>query len=538
LGINQSKKRGECSYHLCDKKQVEVYKCKYCNEYFCKDHIKAKKPMVAPFRSTDFERQMEWKDKTGHPCLHYLEHIIQKEKQMKHEDALKSMPIVKHFSKKTRHKLTEPEIWRKDKPIPELEGLPDLENNNNEETKNTKEEEKLDKKLVTCDKCGRKIPEKEARKTYSTKDGTIISCSSCYSFGNKDLDKSADTKQEPKSIWKQKGKNYLKKIKNFFISNRKPLYKHPNKVISWFFSKKKPWSKLRYEEFGVHFTVFICSLFLFWMIQANLGQLNELKLLFIKTGSLVLLILFFVIIWAVYRLLKNLKYGIRGLANGYKTIASIVAIIFCFYLFLHPTIAINPITSFDYDSLNPLEIEWNFNYTDTNDNTNDYYDWNDDSSQDEIFPVVDIVLLELEIHDLINSERQNNGLSTLEWDSDLADIARDHSQDMVDNNFFSHENLVGQDPTDRAKAAGYNCYKNFGSYYTDGIAENIALTPTGNVIGCGDVHSMQEIAECTVDGWMMSPGHRENILTSTYDKEGIGVAVTGYVTYYITQDFW
>jgi uncharacterized protein YkwD len=49
---------------------------------------------------------------------------------------------------------------------------------------------------------------------------------------------------------------------------------------------------------------------------------------------------------------------------------------------------------------------------------------------------------------------------------------------------------------------------------------------------------MQEIAECTVNGWMDSYGHRQNILTSTYDKEGIGVAVTEYNTYYITQDFW
>jgi uncharacterized protein YkwD len=37
---------------------------------------------------------------------------------------------------------------------------------------------------------------------------------------------------------------------------------------------------------------------------------------------------------------------------------------------------------------------------------------------------------------------------------------------------------------------------------------------------------MVEIAQSTVSGWMESPGHRENILTSTYDSEGIGITVS------------
>lgn len=146
--------------------------------------------------------------------------------------------------------------------------------------------------------------------------------------------------------------------------------------------------------------------------------------------------------------------------------------------------------------------------------------------------------LELKIHTMVNNERQNYGLSSLRYDTNLADIARKHSEDMVNRHFFDHINPDGQDPTTRAKSVGYPCYKNFGSYYRDGIAENIGLTPIGNVVGCGDVYSMEDIARCCVSCWMNSLGHRQNILESSYDKEGIGVAVSSDNKVYITQDFW
>jgi uncharacterized protein YkwD len=70
-----------------------------------------------------------------------------------------------------------------------------------------------------------------------------------------------------------------------------------------------------------------------------------------------------------------------------------------------------------------------------------------------------------------NAERKSKDLHSLKWDSKLATIARDHSLDMVENDFFDHENLKGEDPTDRAKRHGYSVTKDYGSYYTVGIAE-------------------------------------------------------------------
>ncbi|PKL57999.1 MAG: CAP domain-containing protein, partial [Methanomicrobiales archaeon HGW-Methanomicrobiales-5] len=158
-------------------------------------------------------------------------------------------------------------------------------------------------------------------------------------------------------------------------------------------------------------------------------------------------------------------------------------------------------------------------------------------------PVIDISTLESRIHEGINQQRKNNGLSSLSYDSSLASIAREHSADMARNNYFAHVNLQGLDPSGRGNQAGYSCYKNYGSYYTTGIAENIMQNnlydsiTTYNGIPRYAWNSQEEIAQSTVSGWMNSPGHRKNILTSTYDREGIGVAIAADDKVYITQDF-
>jgi len=155
-------------------------------------------------------------------------------------------------------------------------------------------------------------------------------------------------------------------------------------------------------------------------------------------------------------------------------------------------------------------------------------------------PVVDKnSLIEQYILDYTNIERSSYGLDELILDSKLSQISQAHSDDMVENDYFSHVNLDGETPTDRAIAADYNVVKYLGDgYYATGIGENIAKMPTGNVIGIGYVSDDAEsIAKAIVDAWMDSPGHRANILNSQYTNMGIGVSFDG--TYYVaTQNFY
>jgi uncharacterized protein YkwD len=151
--------------------------------------------------------------------------------------------------------------------------------------------------------------------------------------------------------------------------------------------------------------------------------------------------------------------------------------------------------------------------------------------------------LEQRVHDLINQQRTAHGLASLRFDPALADIARKHSEDMAAQDYFAHVDPAGQNPTARGIAAGYTCRKNYGSNYSYGIAENLfqnnlysSATFYSNRETVYDWNSPEEIAQTTVSGWMNSTRHRENILTPTFDREGIGVAIAPDDKVYITED--
>jgi len=151
--------------------------------------------------------------------------------------------------------------------------------------------------------------------------------------------------------------------------------------------------------------------------------------------------------------------------------------------------------------------------------------------------------IEIAVHNLVNIEREKAGLNKLLLDEQLSEIARNHSKDMVINDFFSHINLDGQSPTERGLEDGYVCRKDYGSYYTYGIAENLFQTWLYSSVTYynGEMSynwlTVDEIASKTVQKWMKSSGHRQNILNSDYIREGIGVAVSSDYKVYITEDF-
>ncbi len=106
---------------------------------------------------------------------------------------------------------------------------------------------------------------------------------------------------------------------------------------------------------------------------------------------------------------------------------------------------------------------------------------------------------ELEVFNLINQQRNQNGLASLKIDSEVQNVARIKAQDMVNNNYFSHTSPTYGSPFDMLKSFKV-------SYRTAG--ENIA----GNSSNSG-----------AVTAWMNSSGHRANILNSSFNYTGIGV---------------
>jgi len=136
------------------------------------------------------------------------------------------------------------------------------------------------------------------------------------------------------------------------------------------------------------------------------------------------------------------------------------------------------------------------------------------------------------VHILVNKVRTDAGAPPLEYDVRLAQVARDHSLDMVARNFYDHDNPDGEGPSERAARQGYHCRRDFGYAHSIGVAENIFK-------GSGRAYvamSPEEVAIAAMESWLGSSGHRENILDRDYTKEGVGVAFTG-ATVYFTQKF-
>jgi uncharacterized protein YkwD len=165
------------------------------------------------------------------------------------------------------------------------------------------------------------------------------------------------------------------------------------------------------------------------------------------------------------------------------------------------------------------------------------------SAQERGQPQIDAVILELRIHELINAERTTRKLRPLKVEDRLSELARRHSQDMSKRGFFDHINPDGKGPTDRARAGGYTCRKYVGDVIAEGLSENIFQNNLYNrVIFKGDKttyewNTTEEIAQSTVTGWMASPGHRSNILTPAYQREGIGIYIAPNDQVLITQIF-
>ncbi len=157
-------------------------------------------------------------------------------------------------------------------------------------------------------------------------------------------------------------------------------------------------------------------------------------------------------------------------------------------------------------------------------------------------PDLDIEHLEKKIHVRINEERKKKGLSVLLWDEGLHRIARKHSDDMERRNFFSHYDPDGRSFYDRYQAGGYECKIRRGTTTYMG-AENISQdnlyssTLYRNGKTFFDWQTEDEIAGSVVNRWMRSRGHRENILTPYFERQGIGVSLSRDGKVYVTENF-
>jgi uncharacterized protein YkwD len=126
--------------------------------------------------------------------------------------------------------------------------------------------------------------------------------------------------------------------------------------------------------------------------------------------------------------------------------------------------------------------------------------------------------IEKRAFEMTNAAREEKGLPPLVWAPDLCTMARAHSENMVRRGFFAHETPDGLRMVDRAHLAGIGHFKVLG----ENIAYNQGFDDPGGF---------------AVERWMLSPGHRANILNREFLQSAIGVFVANDGTVYLTQEF-
>lgn len=119
--------------------------------------------------------------------------------------------------------------------------------------------------------------------------------------------------------------------------------------------------------------------------------------------------------------------------------------------------------------------------------------------------------------EVTNELRAKNGLAPLDWDPQLCLLARTHSRNMSVLGFFSHKTPEGLRLRDRARVAGMR-------YQV--IAENIAYN-----------QGYDDPGAFAVERWMISPGHRANLLGSEFRGSAIGSFIAPDGTVFLTQLF-
>ena len=99
-------------------------------------------------------------------------------------------------------------------------------------------------------------------------------------------------------------------------------------------------------------------------------------------------------------------------------------------------------------------------------------------------------------------EKNFQAATPVALNASLTNAATGHAEDMIRRRYFAHTSPEGQSVADRVRATGYRFRV---------IGENIAVVPAEN-------------PALVVEGWLKSPGHCANIMSSQFSEIGAAVA--------------
>lgn len=142
-------------------------------------------------------------------------------------------------------------------------------------------------------------------------------------------------------------------------------------------------------------------------------------------------------------------------------------------------------------------------------------------------------------HPEIPSAGEPGQMTELKNKEDIAAFAKDHSNDMAKNNFLTHYSSEGLNPPQRADKFGFD-WRSLGYCLSENIVSPPLLKTFSFWSGKLEIswNTLEELADIAVRQWMLSSGHRANILNEKFVYGGVGCAVNLESMYvFVTQNF-
>ena len=126
--------------------------------------------------------------------------------------------------------------------------------------------------------------------------------------------------------------------------------------------------------------------------------------------------------------------------------------------------------------------------------------------------------------ELVNIERAKIGVQPVKRNAELDMAVRNHTRDMVEDNYFAHDSQDRDSSGNLFTICG--TFDRVGQYYT-------GYSWAGEILAAGFTTPEQAIV-----GWMNSPSHRDLLLKAVYREVGVGFYTgNAYYTNYWGQNF-
>ena len=124
---------------------------------------------------------------------------------------------------------------------------------------------------------------------------------------------------------------------------------------------------------------------------------------------------------------------------------------------------------------------------------------------------------------LINKTRGEAGIQCVLPEPRLAQAARQHSMEMRDLHYFSHESPLP------GRRTSLDRFENLFGFRPQLLAENVARR-----WGTGDFLTPEKMRG-THRGFLSKTGHRRNLLMASVERLGVGIAVDEEGNYWVTE---